>query len=326
MHRGASVIASLVVGILLLAGCTGSDRSRLNFQQQGREVPAFSADSAYAHVETQLSFGPRNPGSEGHRRTRSWLIDKLGAYAGEHAVYAQDFTRVIDSDTLELSNIIAAFNTSSPDRILLCAHWDTRPRAERDSLHPDQPIPGADDGGSGTAVLLELARMFRDHPPLIGVDIVLFDGEDYGREGSLENYFLGSRYWSANPPVPEYSPRFGILLDMVGGQNAHFPREGNSLQYAPALVNEIWSIAGEQGHGDLFVQTEGAPVSDDHVVINRVLGIPTIDIIHYRNAEGGGVQFPPYWHTQRDDLDIIDRSVMDAVGGVVAELVYNRVR
>lgn len=316
----------LLGGILLAAGCTGSDSTRLNFRPQGREVPDFSADSAYAHVETQLSFGPRNPGSEGHRRARNWLMEKLGGYAGGQAVYAQDFTRVIRGDTLELSNIIAAFNTSSPDRILLCAHWDTRPRAERDSLNPDRPIPGADDGGSGTAVLLELARMFRDHPPPVGVDIVLFDGEDYGREGSLENYFLGSRYWSANPPVPGYSPRFGILLDMVGGENAHFPREGHSLQYAPALVNEIWSIAEEQGHGRLFADTEGAPVSDDHVVINRVLGIPTIDIIHYRNAEGGGVEFPPYWHTQRDDIDIIDRSVMDAVGGVLAELIYNRVR
>lgn len=312
--------------LLLAAGCTGSDNTRLDFERQGREVPDFSADSAYHFIEKQLSFGPRNPGSRGHRKARDWLMEKLSAYAGPQAVYRQDFQRVISGDTLNLSNIIASFAPRNPDRVLLCAHWDTRPRAERDSLRPGEPIAGADDGGSGTAVLLEMARLFRDHPPPVGVDIILFDGEDYGREGSLENYFLGSRYWSANPPVADYRPRFGILLDMVGGRDAHFPREGHSREYAPELVSEIWSIAEEMGYGGRFADVEGAPVSDDHVVINRVTGLPIIDIIHYRNGEGGGVEFPSWWHTHRDSLDIIDRGTLRAVGEVLSELVFNRVR
>ncbi len=312
--------------LLLAAGCTGSENARFGFENQGREAPGFSADSAYRFIEHQLSFGPRNPGSEGHRRTRGWLIDKLSDYAGSGGVFAQDFQRVVRGDTLQLSNIIASFNTGSSDRIMLCAHWDTRPRAERDSLNPGAPIPGADDGGSGTAVLLELARIFRDRPPPVGVDIVLFDGEDYGREGNLENYFLGSRYWSANPPVEGYQPRFGILLDMVGGEEARFPREGYSRQFAPSLVNGLWDIAAEMGYGELFVPVEGARVSDDHVIVNRVRDIPIIDIIHYRNGEDGEVEFPPYWHTQRDNLEIIDRQTLRAVGEVLSELIYNRIR
>lgn len=312
--------------LLLATGCTGSENARFGFESQGREAPVFSADSTYRFIERQLSFGPRNPGSEGHRRTREWLIGKLYDYAGSGGVFAQDFQRVVRGDTLQLSNIIASFNTGSSDRVMLCAHWDTRPRAERDSLKPDTPIPGADDGGSGTAVLLELARIFRDRPPPVGVDIVLFDGEDYGREGSLENYFLGSRYWSANPPVEGYQPRFGILLDMVGGEGARFPKEGYSRQFAPSLVNGLWNLAAEMGYGDLFVPAEGARVSDDHVIVNRVRDIPIIDIIHYRTGENGEVEFPPYWHTHRDNIEIIDRNTLHAVGDVLTELIYNRIR
>lgn len=315
----------LLIAAVALISCNNKDPDRLNFEEKGRAVPEFSSDSAYRFVEQQLAFGPRNPNSSGHEKTKNYLLETLKKYAGNRSVYAQEFTRQgYDGDTLRLTNIIAAFNTQSSDRIMLCAHWDTRPRADKDSVDSDRPIPGADDGGSGVAVLLELARLLSDKSPSVGVDIILFDGEDYGKEGSLEKYFLGSRYWAEHPPVKNYKPRFGILLDMVGGEDARFPKERYSLQFAPALVNEIWSIASEKGYGDIFVDEQGNFISDDHVVINRILNIPTIDIIRH-NPDSETVEFAPYWHTQYDDLDIISKETLQAAGDVLAELIYNRI-
>lgn len=308
-----------------MAACSGNDQNRLNFEDKGREVPPFNADSAYHFLVQQVSFGPRIPNSEGHRETKEYLLDKLAGYAGRRSVYAQDFNhRGYGGDTLQLSNIIAAFNVSSSDRIMLCAHWDTRPRADEDPTDPDKPIPGADDGASGVALLLELARLMSEQAPAIGVDIVLFDGEDYGRKGDLGQYFLGSRYWGNNPPVKNYRPRFGILVDMVGGENPLFPKEQYSMKFAPELVNEVWSIADEKGYGSIFVDETGAAISDDHVVINRLLNIPTIDIIRH-DPKGGEAGFAPYWHTHKDNLDIIDKRTLQAVGDVLAELIYNRI-
>lgn len=318
------------LAIVCFSACSGDgSEDRLNFGNRGREVPAFEADTAFKFVQQQVDYGPRNPGSEGHRLTKSYLIGKLVEYAGERSVFAQHFTHAgYEGDTLQLTNMIAAFNPTASDRIMLCAHWDTRPRAEEDMENPEKPIPGADDGASGVAVLLELARLLEDNPPPIGVDIILFDGEDYGHKNDMENYFLGSRYWANNPPVESYKPRFGILLDMVGGKGAQFPKERNSYRIAPALVNEIWSIAQEKGYPDIFIDREGSAISDDHMVINRILNIPTIDIIRHDPPETDGdgtVRFPSYWHTQKDSMDIIDRKTLEAVGSVLAELIYNRI-
>lgn len=309
----------------LIAGCSSDDPSRLNFEDKGRTVPEFNADSAYVFTQQQLSYGPRNPNSEGHRKTRAYLMDKLRKYAGQQKVFSQEFTAEgYDGETLQLANIIAAFNTQSSDRIMICAHWDTRPRADKDSVRQDEPIMGADDGGSGVAVILELARLMSKELPGIGVDLVLFDGEDYGKEGSLEKYFLGSKYWANNPPVPGYRPRFGILLDMVGGKGAKFPKEQYSMRYAPGLVNELWTIADEKGYDNYFVDEQGIAISDDHVVINRILNIPTIDIIRH-DPQSEELQFAPYWHTHRDDMDIISKETLQAVGEVMVELIYNRI-
>ena len=325
INRALCITLLAAIG-LLITGCNDAEeQQRLNFEKKGREVPHFSADSAYQFIEEQVNFGPRNPGSEGHQKTKKYLIRKLQSYAGTASVFSQEFTAEgYNSDTLQLTNIIAAFNPRHSDRIMLCAHWDTRPRADKDSSNASQPIIGADDGASGVGVLLELARIFRDNPPPIGVDIILFDGEDYGREGDTGRYFLGSRYWSQNPPVQNYAPRFGILLDMVGGENALFPKEQYSMRYAPALVNELWSIAEEEGFGTLFVKQEGNAISDDHVVINRILGIPTIDIIRHRPSRPDA-GFAPYWHTHSDNLDIIDNNTLKAVGEILTELIYNRI-
>ncbi len=317
----------IVVLILAVAACSGKPELVYLKHDQGRSVPQFSADSAFNFVARQIEFGPRVPNTEAHMAAAEWKISVLKSYAGQNGVYAQRFKLLgYDGDTLDLVNIIAAFNPSSSDRIMLCAHWDSRPRSDADS-DPNlvtQPVLGADDGGSGVAVLLELARLFRDNPPPFGVDIILFDGEDYGREGDLANYFLGSRYWAQNPPVPGYQPRFGILLDMVGGKGARFPKEVYSLDAAPSLVNELWSLAAEMGYAELFPDEVGLPIQDDHVILNQYTSFNTIDIIHHRRPFGDMTGFPDYWHTSRDNLDIIDKEVMDAVGRLMAELIYNR--
>jgi len=313
---------------LIMLGFVVSCQSRkpsFNFKEQGRDVPLFSADSAYQFIEKQLAAGPRVPGSEGHTITKKFIREKLQSYGGQRNVYSQNFDKIVYGDTLNLTNMIASFGTSHTDRIVLAAHWDTRPEAEKDPDNPDTPIPGADDGGSGVGVLLELARVLKENPVPIGVDIILFDGEDFGKPSDLEFYFLGSREWGNNPPVPGYNPRFGILLDMVGGRNAVFSKEGYSMQYSPSLVNEIWSIAKEKGYGDLFIEEQGAPISDDHVIVQRLTGIPMINIIHHRVGDNGKVIFPEYWHTQGDNLTIISTQTLQAVGDVLLELIYNRI-
>ncbi len=323
MNKNNSIL--FLVLILLVSGCTSDNKGAgLQFSEKGRQVPVFSGDSAYSYVEAQLNFGPRVPNTEGHKNTRQYLEKKLREYAGSNAVFSQEFTQEVYGESLKMANIIAAFNTTTSDRIMLCAHWDTRPRADEDTERQDEFIPGADDGGSGVAVLLELARILSDNPPPVGVDIVLFDGEDVGKQGDLDHYFLGSRHWSKNPPVPGYKPRFGILLDMVGAEGASFPKEYYSTRFAPNLVNEIWEIADQKGHGDLFLDEEGSPIQDDHYVINQNTEIPVIDIINHTGGKNN-IVFAPHWHTHGDDLSIISTETLQAVGDVLLELIYNRI-
>lgn len=302
-----------------------SEPSQFKFTDQGRDVPKFDADNTYSYVEEQLTFGPRVPNSQAHREAIQYFNSHFREMAGNRSVFVQSFKTEAYGDSLQLFNLIAAFSPEKKDRILLAAHWDSRPRSEMDPDSPESPLVGADDGGSGVAVLMELARIFRDNPPPIGVDIILFDGEDYGESGDLNHYFLGSRHWGQNPPVEGYNPRFGILLDMVGGKGAQFPKEGYSMEYAPSLVNEIWRIGEEFGYGDLFLDEMGQKVADDHIIVQRTTGIPMINIIHHSVNEEGNLEFAEYWHTQNDNIDIIDKEVMGKVGDVLLELIFNRI-
>jgi hypothetical protein len=313
-----------LLSFILLVSC-GAPDDGLEFSEQGREVPPFSAERAYLYIEEQVAFGPRVPNTEAHAQAMNYFRDHFRATAGQRAVFVQEFRQEVYGEELRLFNVLASFGLEHEDRIVLAAHWDSRPRGEKDPDNPELPIPGADDGGSGAGVLMEFANIFAEYDLPIGVDIILFDGEDFGEEGDLDHYFLGSRYWGQNPPVPGYSPRFGILLDMVGGVNAVFPKEGYSMNFAPSLVNEIWSIARGFGHGELFIDERGGLISDDHVIVERYTGIPMINIIHHRRNPAGGVDFPPYWHTQGDNMEIIDKDVLQAVGDVVLELIYNRI-
>jgi len=312
------------IGVCLLAQLASCSPSA--DEPKGNRVPTFSSDSAYAFIEKQVQFGPRTPSSVGHQRTLAWLISTFESYAGKGMVFEQRFQhRGYNNDTLTMSNILVSFNPSAKDRIMLCAHWDTRPRAdmESDPTASERPILGADDGGSGVGVSLELARLFSESPPPIGVDIVLFDGEDYGKEGDLEQYFLGSRFWSLNPPVPGYQPRFGILLDMVGGKQATFYKEQFSVQADPALVDLVWELAAELNYASYFKPELGLAIQDDHIILNQYTGFRTINIINHK-PQSPTSSFPEYWHTHRDSMEIIDRNTLDAVGKVLLELIYNR--
>lgn len=313
--------------LTLTINCSSKQESPgLQFTDKGRSVPQFNADSAYQFIKKQVDFGPRVPNTYGHVQTQAYLEKKLKEYAGKQSVFSQEFVSDGYSGDLNLANIIAAFNTTSADRIMLCAHWDTRPRADMDTARTADFIAGADDGGSGVGVLLELARIFSENPPPIGVDLVLFDGEDYGTQGDLKRYFLGSRYWSQNPPVRGYSPRFGILLDMVGAADAQFPKEEYSMGYAPNLVDEVWTIAAEKGYGDLFLNELGAGVLDDHYIIDQYTDIPMMNIINHTRGEDGTIVFGSHWHTHSDDMPIIGKETLQAVGEVLLELIYNRIQ
>ncbi len=285
-------------------------------------IPKFDAGNAYDQVKAQVDFGPRNPGSKGHDETLQYLQNELKKYADE--VQLQSFTYTgYNEEKLVLTNIIGKFNPSAKRRIILCAHWDTRPRAEKDKdpAKRNLPILGANDSGSGVGVLLELARLLKNQKVNYGIDIVFFDGEDYGKEDDLNNFCLGSKYFSANYNQPVYSA-FSILLDLVGDKEANFSEEGNSLKYAPEVVNMVWGIAS-QVNASMFTPVEGESIYDDHIPMNQA-GLKTIDII---DAELVGADTPVkrrnYWHTQNDTMENIGKNTLQQVGDVLTHLVYS---
>jgi hypothetical protein len=286
--------------------------------------PDFDAASAYAFVKKQVEFGPRVPGTAAHAACADWFVKTLKQWTPD--VFVQEFkARAFDGRPLEGKNIVASFDKDKAERILLCAHWDSRPFADHD---PDpanhfKPVMGANDGASGAGVLLEIARCLAAQRPALGVDILLLDLEDFGehanwRGSSPDSWGLGSQHWAKNPHKPGYRARFGILLDMVGGAGAVFPHEGTSLYYAPAVVKKIWDAARGLGLGKYFVDLESDTLIDDHVYINQYARIPTADIIDYDSRRGG---FPSSWHTVGDTLEKIDRDTLAAVGRTVLAVV-----
>lgn len=331
----------LLMLMLMLAGCSnapaGSRESAaaantIKSQESSSKVsvPVFSGDSAYRFVAEQVAFGPRVPNSEGHKACSNYLEAKLRSYGAEVTVQTADLT-AYNGDVLHARNIIASFQPEKSDRVLLFAHWDTRPWADSDSdpANHYKPIPGANDGGSGVGVLLEIARHLAAQPTEVGVDIILFDAEDYGRHEADQKdakfwestWALGSEYWAKNPHVKDYKARYGILLDIVGAPDSKFYCEGYSMQFAPNLVANVWNTAANLGYSEYFQLYTGGIITDDHVNVYNYRFIPCIDIINCDPESPNG--FGPYHHTMKDDMDWIDSKSLKAVGQTVLEVIYN---
>ena len=290
-------------------------------------VPGFNADSAYSFVAAQVAFGPRVPGSKAHSLCENWLVNKFKSYGAE--VTVQSFkARAYNGKILTGKNIIASFNTGIRKRIMLSSHWDSRPFADHDPNPANhyKAIDGANDGASGVGILMEMARRFAEKPPKVGVDIVLWDLEDYGEHNdekvqpNEDSWGLGSQYWAKNKHNPGYHADFGILLDMVGAKNPTFTKEYYSMKYAPSVVDKVWKAAWQLGYSDIFLNEKAGAVTDDHVYVNRDAGIPTIDIIHYDPSSKSG--FFPQWHTLGDNMDVISKSTLEIVGKVLMRVVY----
>lgn len=299
-------------------GCTSSPSPHASLPTAAlrppAERPAFSAESAYAHIVQQLRFGMRIPGTEAHRRTGDWLVETLRRYGAE--VYEQKGTY----RGTPVRNIIGSFGPKEGKRVLLSAHWDSRPFADRDPDNPQSPVPGANDGASGVAVLLELARLFQQKPLPYPVDIIFWDAEDLGQEGMEDSYCLGSQYWLSKPePYPPQAYRWGIHLDMVGGHQATFLQEAHSRTYAPHLVEALWNIARQIGYERYFPALPGDPIIDDPYYLSTRGNIPMVNIIQ-RDPLGKG--FFPEWHTTRDNLSVIDKAVLQAVGETLVSFLY----
>lgn len=295
--------------------------------------PSFNADSAYAFTKAQCNFGPRDMNSRGHDLCGEWIVSKFKEYGCK--VTTQTATLAgYDGTKLRSRNIMASINPEATTRILLCAHWDSRPWADNDpdSANWRKPILAANDAASGVAVMLELARIIgksKDEKAFnkqLGIDFVCFDAEDWGTPqwadvaDNADSWALGAQYWSKNLPQG-YEARYGILLDMVGGVGAKFYREGMSMQYAPEIVKKVWRAAREVGFGSYFPKEDGGVITDDHVPVNQFAKIPTIDIIPYY-ADCQQSSFGPTWHTLADNMENIDKNTLKAVGQTLVQMIY----
>jgi hypothetical protein len=293
-------------------------------------IPDFDADSAYQYIKIQTDFGPRIPNSEQHKSCGEYLAQKLKSYGAIVTNQYADLT-AYDGTIYKARNIIGSFKPENKKRILLCAHWDTRPWADND---PDKknhytPILGANDGASGVGILLEIARLINQQElPSLGIDIIFFDAEDCGAPQFYngihkdEYWCLGSQYWARYPHVQGYNARFGILLDMVGGKNTTFYKERYSEEFAKGVNAKVWKKAKEWGYKHYFVNEKGSQITDDHLFINRIAHIPCIDIVPYEQENNLSV-FGSSWHTINDNMDIIDKSTLKAVGQTVLAVIYD---
>jgi hypothetical protein len=322
------IIYFLFIFLFVLFACNKDKKQEVESDTKlgftPKEPPIFNSERAWQFLLDQVGFGPRNPNSIGHEKCLQYFHKLLSECAG--SVTLQKWVDDgYDGEKLNLTNVIASFNTQSTTRILLCAHWDSRPRADRekDPKKQKMPILGANDGASGVAVLLELAKLMKDNPPPIGVDILLVDGEDYGKEGDLSKYFLGSRYFGKNKPA-NYYPVYGILLDMIGDKNLRLPKEGYSARrFHPMLVDHIWNIGRSKGYYQ-FDYSIGGAVEDDHVILNEY-GIQCIDIIDMDLiGNDSNDENRNYWHTLRDTPERCSKESLKIVGDVLLELIYKK--
>lgn len=336
----------LLISAFLFATCGGSQKSSTdplaNTVMQTAVTVQFQADSAYAFCQQQCDFGPRTMNSDAHERCGQWIAAKFQGY-GMDVMEQRATLTGFDGTPLLSNNIIASYHPERQDRIMLCAHWDSRPWADNDpdEANHSKPVMAANDGASGVAVMLEIARILNSeflsdkndttgveaNSPLnalhstLGIDFICFDAEDWGDDGHSDSWALGAQYWAAHPHKVGYRARYAILLDMVGGQQARFYREGFSRQKAPQVVNRVWQAAEVAGFSSFFPQQDGGSVTDDHGPVNDVANIPCIDIIpFYPDCQQSS--FGPTWHTIADDMAHIDRATLRAVGQTLLQVLF----
>ena len=282
-------------------------------------VPRFDENHAFSYLVAQCDFGPRNPGSDGYYACLDYLITELDQSANE--IILQDFSYQERryNKQYNLENIIARFNPDSEFQTVISAHWDTRPWADQEDLRQDrdQPIIGANDGASGVAILLELAKIMGENPPPIGVNLVFFDGEDLGVPGENETYCQGSRFFAKNLPIPR--PDEAINLDMVGDKQLVLPIERYSLEYHPKLVRHLWDRAKDMGL-DAFIGRVDYAIYDDHIPLNEIAGIPSIDIIDFKYPNS----YANFWHTMNDIPENCSEESLGQVGALMVDYIYNR--
>jgi Zn-dependent M28 family amino/carboxypeptidase len=318
-------VAASVCFMLQLQQCTNPDKAGTEDSTSSetkivqRKYPAFSADTAFAFIKKQLDFGFRVPGTPAHKQCADWLFETLKSYC-DTVYYQKSQARTADGKTIPVYNVVGSFKPKSQQRMLLGSHWDSRPWGDNDKERMDQPIPAANDGASGVAVLLELARNLKTTPPPSGVDIIFFDAEDMGKSEVENSFCLGSQLWAKTPHTPGYKAQFGILLDMVGGKDAQFYHEAYSAEKAGWVLSHVWALAAELGEGARFVNQRIGGITDDHVYVTEGSGIPMIDIIQY-DPNGNG--FASYWHTHNDNLESVDKNTLKSVGTVMHALVFN---
>ncbi|MEO8294158.1 MAG: M28 family peptidase [Gemmatimonadota bacterium] len=279
-----------------------------------RDAPApareFDADPAFSYVERQMAFGNRIPGTLPHEQMADWLDSMVHARAD--SVVVQDWKHVtLKGDTIRMRNFIARFNPAATTRVLYLAHWDTRPIADSDSSSDKtRPVPGANDGASGVAVLLGVADALRKQPPAVGVDLLFTDGEDFGVFSEKQDVLIGSTYY-ANNPAPGPRPVFAVLWDMVGDRNLKIFAEGNSSVGAPEVVDRVWTTAEELGYSTYFDRSSRHTLEDDHIPFQKV-GISAIDVVDFDY---------PYWHTPEDTIDKVSSESIKIVGDVAVAVI-----
>lgn len=293
-------IMKLTAALALLGAC-----------ERGAQTPRtgpFDGERAMEYVRTQLEFGPRIPGTEGHRKTGDWIVSMMRQRAD--TVIEQKWEhKTAAGVTLPMRNILARYNTQATERILYVTHWDTRPTSDNasDSARRAMPVPGANDGASGVALLIALGDLLKQAPPSLGVDFLFTDGEDYGSFGPPEvDVLIGARYFAANLPSPGYRPIFAVLWDMIGDHDLQISKEGHSVDRAPEVVDRIWRIASDLGYGQYFRPTGWGPVTDDHLPLLDA-GIPIIDVID--------LDYPAH-HTPEDTIDKVSAASLKIVGDV----------
>ncbi len=320
-------ILIILLTILSFSACNHASQTK-KMEAKTIDIPQFSADSAYTYVAKQVAFGARVPDTRAHDACAVYLSTELKRFGASVIEQKADLT-AFNGTILKSTNIIGSFNPKAESRILLLSHWDSRPWADHDPIAANRkkPVMAANDGASGVGILLEMARLMGKELPNVGVDIIFLDAEDYGQpengngDSSENSWCLGTQYWAKHPHVAGYTAQFGILLDMVGASQATFYREQASDYYARSVVSNVWTQAANLGFGQYFVNQQGGAITDDHIFVNQLIGIPCIDIIQYDPNSGTG--FGSYWHTTHDTMDKVDKATLNAVGTTLMHVIYN---